>query len=125
MPVNNFFGHFIESVNIYKKDDLTRIAPPLPSGSVGQYVKTAVQHITEEQLKVLERDILYVKTPAVGTNIENKINRLGDTDNYDHFPHGISKFARRNAGQGEYQAAYARDVNIYNLIWRNNKYVYH
>ena len=36
----------------------------------------------------------------------------------------INKFARRNAGQeGEYQAAYARDVNTENLIWRNNKYV--
>ena len=40
LPVNNFFGHFIESVSIYKKDDLTRIAPPLPSGSVGPYMST-------------------------------------------------------------------------------------
>ena len=39
------------------------------------------------QLKVLERNILYIKTPVVGTNIENRINRLGDTDNYDHFQH--------------------------------------
>lgn len=36
LPANNFFCHFIESVNIYKEDDLTRIAPPLPSGSVGR-----------------------------------------------------------------------------------------
>ena len=51
------------------------------------------------------------------------INRLGDTANYDHFQHRINKFARRNAGQeGEYQAAYARDLNIDNLIWRNSKY---
>ena len=36
----------------------------------------------------------------------------------------INKFARRNAGrEGEYQAAYTRDVNTENLIWRNNKYV--
>ena len=40
LPVNDFFGHFIESVSIYKKDDLTRIAPPLPSGSVGRYMST-------------------------------------------------------------------------------------
>ena len=46
-----------------------------------------LQHMTEEQLKVLERNILYIKTPVVGTNIENRINRLGDTDNYDHFQH--------------------------------------
>ena len=124
LPVNNVFGHFIESVNIYKKDDLTRIAPPLPSGSVGRYMTTILQHMADEQLKVLERDILYAKTPVVGTNIENRINRLGDTANYDHFQDRINKFARRNAGQeGEYQAAYARDVNIESLIWRNNKHV--
>ena len=35
LPVNNFFGHFIKSVNIYKEHDLIRIVPPLPSGSVG------------------------------------------------------------------------------------------
>ena len=40
LPVNNFFGHFIESVSIYKKDDLTRMALPLPSGSVGPYMST-------------------------------------------------------------------------------------
>lgn len=85
-------------------------------------MRTTLQHMTEEQLKVPERDILYVKTPVVGINIENRINRLGDTANYDHFQHRINKFARRNAGQeGEYQTAYARDVNIDNLIWRNNK----
>ena len=61
---------------------------------------------------------------VVGTNIENRINRSGDTANYDHFQHRINKFTRRNAVQGgEYQAAYARDVNIKNLLWRNNKYV--
>ena len=66
--------------------------------------------MTEEQLKVLERAV-------VGTNIENRINRLEDTANYYHFQHRINKFARRNAGQeGEYQAAYGRDVNIDNLI---------
>ena len=48
-------------------------------------MSTILQHMTEEQLKVLERNILYIKTPVVGTNIENRINRLGDTDNYDHF----------------------------------------
>ena len=47
LPVNNFFGHFIESVNICKKDDLTRIAPPLPSGSVGLYMSTILQHDRE------------------------------------------------------------------------------
>ena len=61
LPVNIFFGHLIESVNIYKKDDLTRIAPPLsykkngltrivlplPSGSVGQYMSKILQYITE------------------------------------------------------------------------------
>ena len=87
LPVNNFFGHFIKSVNIYKEHDLIRIVPPLPSGSVGWYMSTILQHMTEEQLKVLERNILYIKTPVVGTNIENRINRLGDTDNYDHFQH--------------------------------------
>ena len=39
----------------------------------------------EEQSKVLERDILYVKTPVAGTNIDNRINRLGDTANYITF----------------------------------------
>ena len=61
---------------------------------------------------------------VVGTNIVNRINRSGDTANYDHFQHRINKFTRRNAVQGgEYQAAYARNVNIKNLIWTNNKYV--
>ena len=50
-------------------------------------MSTILQHMTEEQLKVLERNILYIKTPVVGTNIENRINRLGDTVNYDHFQH--------------------------------------
>ena len=85
-------------LNIYKKDDLTRIAPPLPSGSVGRYMSTTLQHMTEEQLKVIERNIMYVKTPVLGTNTENRINRLGDTANYDHFQHRLNQYARRNAG---------------------------
>ena len=60
LTVNNFFGHFIESVNIYKKDDLTRIVPSISSGSLGRYMSTILQYMTEEQFEVLERDTLSV-----------------------------------------------------------------
>ena len=83
-----------------------------------------LQHMTDGQLGVLARDTLYVKTPVVGTSIENTINRSENTANYPYFQHRINKFVWRNDGQeGTYLVTYANNINVNNLIWRNNKYV--
>ena len=53
MPLNNFFGYLIESISVLKKHDQANLTPALPSG----YMNSILEHVGEEQLSVVQRDI--------------------------------------------------------------------
>ena len=38
LPVNNFFGHYLETITMSRKDDLKTIVHPRPSGSIAFYM---------------------------------------------------------------------------------------
>ena len=69
IPVNNFFGHRIESIAVLRKDDQGKMLPNLPSSSVARYSQSISQHMSKEQLKFLEKDVLLFKTPVTRENI--------------------------------------------------------
>ena len=39
IPVNNFFGHFLETVTVSQKEDLENFVHPLPSGFMASYTR--------------------------------------------------------------------------------------
>lgn len=53
MPLNNFFGYLIESISVLKRHDQANLTPALPSG----YMNSILEHVGEEQLSVVQRDI--------------------------------------------------------------------
>ena len=78
IPVNNFWGRFLEGLKIERKQDLKSIVLPRPSGSLASHARSIMQHMTDEQLKVIEREMLFVKEPVVGENIHYRLDRQGD-----------------------------------------------
>ena len=88
LPVNNFFGRLIDTLQVNRKGDQLKVIPSDPLGSVGRYSTGIMQHMSDEQLAVIERDMLFVKTPVVGEDIHNRVNREANAATYDHFQEG-------------------------------------
>ena len=44
--------------------------------------------MSDEQLAVIERDMLFVKTPVVREDIYNRVNREANAATYGHFREG-------------------------------------
>ena len=78
IPANNFCGRFLEGLKIERKQDLKSIVLPRPSGSLASHTRSKMQHMTDEQLKVIEREMLFVKEPVVGENINYILDSQGD-----------------------------------------------
>ena len=43
LPVNNFFGHLLETIELLKKVDFETIVHPRPSGSVVSYTRSIMK----------------------------------------------------------------------------------
>ena len=59
LPVNNFFGHYLETITISRKDDLKTIVHPRLSGSIAVYMRSLMEDMSADQLKIIERDVLF------------------------------------------------------------------
>ena len=57
--VNNFFGHFLETITVLQNGDLETFVTPLPSGTIASYIRTILKDMSKEQLKFLEKDLLF------------------------------------------------------------------
>ena len=121
LHANNFFGRLIEFISVFRKDDQHRIAHPRPPGSVASYSRNIMQHMTTKQLEVIERDLLFVKDPVVGTDIYYRFGQEDVFAQYNHFERRRNKFARPIGDQFEFLPVVT--VHRDNLIWRDNKYV--
>ena len=78
ISANNFWGKFLDGLKIERKQDLKSIVLPRSSGSLASHARSIMQHMTDEQLKVTEREMLFVKEPVVGENIHYRLDRKGD-----------------------------------------------
>ena len=78
IPLNNFWGRFLEGLKIERKQDLKSIVLPGPSGSLASHARSIMQYMTDEQLKIIEKEMLFVKEPIVSKNIHYRLDRQGD-----------------------------------------------
>ena len=54
--------------------------------------------MTDKQLQVIERDMLFVKEPGTGPNVHYRINQPNAFGNYEHIVERRQKFVRPNNG---------------------------
>ena len=95
MLANNFWGRFFEGFKIKRKQDLKSIVLPRPSGILASHARSRMQHMTDKQLKVVERVMLFVKEPVVGENIHYRLDRQGNYFlAFDHLNKRRKKFAQ-------------------------------
>ena len=71
LPVNKFFGHYLETITISRKDGLKTILQPRPSGSIAVHMRSIMEDISTNQLRLIERDVLLDKAAATGPDVYN------------------------------------------------------
>ena len=77
IPVNNFFGHFPETVTVSRKEDLETFVHPLPSGSITCYIRKILKDMLKEQLKLLQKYLLFDASKIVGAQGEDYADNPG------------------------------------------------
>ena len=70
---------------------------------------------------MIERDLLFVKDPVVGTDIYYRFGQEDLFAQYNHFERRRNKFARPIGVQFEFPLVV--EIHRDNLIWQDNKYV--
>ena len=91
-----------------------------------------MQHKTDEQLKVIKREMFFVKEPVVGENIHYRSDRQGDHFlAFGHLNKRREKFAQPNVNpppiaevQFRIELEYLEGHQIHrdNLLWKGKKY---
>ena len=84
IPANNIWRQFLEAMTIVRKQDLKAIVQPRRSGSLAYHARSIMQHMTDKQLQVIERDMLFVNEPVTGPNVHYRINQPNGFGNYQH-----------------------------------------
>lgn len=96
LPVINFFSHLIDQIKVNRKGDGTELISHVNSGSVGRYIFSLMQHMTMEQLKVIEKGLLFIKTPVTGVDILHRVGQGAIVIEHELFRERIRKFTERN-----------------------------
>ena len=76
--------------------------------------------MTSKELEVIERDLLFVKDPVVGTDIYYRFRQEDVFAQYNHFERRRNKFARPIGDKFEFFSV--EEIHRDNLIWRDHKY---
>ena len=121
LPVNNFFGHYLETITISNKDDLKTIVHPQPSGSIAIYIRSRMEDMSADQLRIIERLVLFNKTAVTGLDVHHRLNADDPFTPYQHLVNRRNKSAHVLDGEKNYVPDRVKQRN--NLIWRDNKYV--
>ena len=129
VPVNNFFGHFLETIIVSRKEDLKTFIHPLPSGAMASYMRNILKDMSKEQLKFLEKDLLFDTSEIVGVqgvdhadNLGYRLPNLAVDPNPAATGGRRNKFAMFNEGNN---GVFGDNVAIHpdNLIWQDIRYV--
>ena len=95
------------------------IVHPQPSGSKAVYMHSIMEDMSADQLRIIERDVLFDKT--AGPELHHRINADDPLTPYWHLVNRTNKFARVLDGEENYVPD--RVIQRNNLRWSNNKYV--
>ena len=123
--VNNFCGHFLEGLSVYRKEDRDPIVQQRPEGSLAAKSRSVMQHMSSDQLKQIERDMIFVKEPVAGVGIHHRRDRPNGFDNYAHLVARKNKFSPElpePEGSGpvfDINLPFHRD----NILWCDNEFV--
>ena len=55
IPVNNFFGHFLETITMSRKEDLETFVHPLRSGATVSYMRKILKDMSKKAVKILRK----------------------------------------------------------------------
>ena len=121
LPFNNFFGHYLETITISRKDDLKTIVHPRPYVSIAVYMHSIMKDMSADQLRIIERDVVFNKMAVTGPDIHHQLNAHDPFTPYLHLVSRRNKFAHVLDGKENY--VQDRVIQRNNLIWRDNKYV--
>ena len=93
IPVNNFFGHYLETLTISRKDDVKPIVWPRPSGSIATYTRSIMEYVTPDQLAVIENDVLFNRSQVTGDNVHYRLHNGHQLAMYNHLLQRRNRFA--------------------------------
>ena len=93
LPVNNFFGHYLETITLSRIDDLKTIVHPRPSGSIAVYKRSIMKDMSANQLRIIQRDVLFDKTAVTGPDVHHRLNTDEPFTPYRHLVNRRNKFA--------------------------------
>ena len=119
--VHNFFGHLLETITVFKKDELETIVHPKPSGSVASYAQSIMEDMSSKQLSVIKRNMSFDRSHVSGENVHHRFESNNPFIAYPHLLSRRRKFANVCAGEEQYEDG--RVILRDNLIRRDNKYV--
>ena len=120
-------------MEIVRKEDRETIVQQRPSGALAAHARSIMQNMSADQLKLVERDMLFVKEPVTGANISHRRDLADPFNQFSHLTTRRNKFARLvtapPAGGGEELAnpvfVYADGAEIHrdNFLWRDTEFV--
>ena len=121
IPVNNFFGHCLETLTILLKDNMKPIVRPRPSGSITTYMRSIMEDMTPDQLAVIENDVLFDRSKVTGENLHYSLHDGDQPATYYHLLLRRNGFAPVVAGAENW--VIGRAIPEGNLISQDIKYV--
>ena len=121
IPVNNLFGHYLETLTISRKDNMKPIVRPRPSGSIATYMRSIMEDMTPDQLAVIENGVLFDRSQVTGDNVHHRLHDGDQLATYNHLLQRRNRFAPVVAGAENWVAG--RAIPEGNLIWQDVKYV--
>ena len=121
LRVNNFFGLYLETIAISRKDDLKTIVHLRPSCNIAVYMRSIMEGMRANHLRIIERDVLFNKTMVTGPDVHHRLNANDPFTLYQHLMNRRNKFAYILDGEENYVPGRVMQTN--NLIWRDNKHV--
>ena len=70
------------------------IVHPRPSDSITVYMRSIMEDMSADQLRIIERDVLFDKTAVTGLDVHHQLNVYDPFTPYRHLVNRRNKFAQ-------------------------------
>ena len=81
ITINNFFGHWITDIDIWRYPDDTRILPTNNNVDVYQFSNSQLKYLPKDSVATLLKSFLYSnKTVYLDTNVDRRLNNNDDVN---------------------------------------------
>ena len=74
LPVIYFFVYYLETIYISRKNDLKIIVHPRYYGSTAVYMRSMMENMCANQMRIIARDVLLGKTVVTRLDVHHKLN---------------------------------------------------